>query len=123
MNVEFLKDVALAVAQEQDLETVMKMIVEGIRQEPDVALVRLWFLAPGDICEECYLRPECPDQTRCLHLVASDGHSLDQHENWTRLNGAFPRIPLGVGKIGGIGQSGKSLVIPNLQVVKSGALR
>ena len=27
MNVEFLKDVALAVAQEQDLETVMKMIV------------------------------------------------------------------------------------------------
>jgi hypothetical protein len=41
MNVEFLKDVALAVAQEQHLETVMKMIVEGISQEPDVALVRL----------------------------------------------------------------------------------
>jgi hypothetical protein len=30
MNVDFLKDVALAVAQEQDLETVMKMIVDGI---------------------------------------------------------------------------------------------
>src|SRR5258707_7233981 len=84
MNVEFLKDVALAVAQEQHLETVMKMIVEGVSQEPDAALVRLWFLAPGDICAECYLRPECPDQTRCLHLVASAGHSLDQHENWTR---------------------------------------
>jgi hypothetical protein len=40
MNVDFLKDVALAVAQEQHLETVMKMIVEGIKEEPDVALVR-----------------------------------------------------------------------------------
>ena len=31
MNIDFLKDVALAVArQEQHLETVMKMIVEGI---------------------------------------------------------------------------------------------
>ena len=116
MNVEFLKDVALAVAQEQHLKTVMEMIVEGIGQEPDVALVRLWFLAPGDICAECYLRPECPDQTRCLHLVASAGHSLDQHENWTRHNGAFRRIPLGVGKIGLIGQSGESILIPDLTV-------
>jgi hypothetical protein len=39
MNVEFLKDVALPVAQEQRLETVMKTIVEGISEEPDVALV------------------------------------------------------------------------------------
>lgn len=43
MNVDFLKDVALAVAQEQRLGTVMKMIVEGINEERDVALVRLWF--------------------------------------------------------------------------------
>src|SRR5260370_9838624 len=123
MNVEFLKDVALAVAQEQHLETVMKMIVKGISQEPDVALVRLWFLAPGDICEECYLAPECSDQTRCLHLVASAGHSLDQHENWTRLNGGFRRIPLGVGKIGVIGQSGKSMLIPDLTVDQRWAVR
>jgi GAF domain-containing protein len=120
MNVEFLKDVALAVAQEQDLETVMKMIVEGISDESDVALVRLWFLAPGDICAECYLRLECRDQTRCLHLVASAGHSLGEHENWIQLNGAFRRIPLGVGKIGLIGQSGESILIPDLTVDQSG---
>ena len=53
MNVEFLKDVALAVAQEQHLETVMKMIVKGIEEEAGVTLVRLWFLTPGDICREC----------------------------------------------------------------------
>lgn len=39
MNVEFLKDVARSVAQDQRLETVMKTIVEGISEEPDVALV------------------------------------------------------------------------------------
>jgi hypothetical protein len=33
MNVDFLKDVALAVAQEQHLETVMKMIVKGINSD------------------------------------------------------------------------------------------
>ena len=38
MNVDFLKDVALAVAQEQHVETVMKMIVEGINEETDIAL-------------------------------------------------------------------------------------
>ena len=67
MNVDFLKDVALAVAQEQHLERVLKMIVEGINEEPNVGLVRLWLFEPGDICTECYLRSECPDQTRCLH--------------------------------------------------------
>ena len=38
MNVDFLKDVALAVAQEQHLETVMKMIVEQAKTGPDGAL-------------------------------------------------------------------------------------
>jgi hypothetical protein len=41
MNVEFLKDVALAVPQEQDLQTVMKMIVKGIKDKAGVAAVRL----------------------------------------------------------------------------------
>jgi transcriptional regulator with GAF, ATPase, and Fis domain len=116
MNVEFLKDVALAVAQEQHLETVMKLIAEGIGREPNVALVRLWLLRPGDICAECYLRAQCPDQTRCLHLVASAGKSLDQHESWTRLNGAFRRFPLGVSKVGFMGQSGESILIPDLAI-------
>jgi len=67
MNIDFLKDVALAVArQEQHLETVMKMIVEGINEEPDVALVRLRILESEYNATEFYLRPEAPNQTRCL---------------------------------------------------------
>ena len=55
MNIDFLKDVALAVAQEQHLEAVMKMIVEGINEEPDVALVRLWIRESEDNSTECRL--------------------------------------------------------------------
>ena len=91
MNVDFLKDGALAVAQEQHLQTVMKMIVEGINEEPDVALVRLWILESEDNSTECHLLSEAPNQTRCLHLVASAGHLLNEHEDWSRLNGAFGR--------------------------------
>jgi hypothetical protein len=47
MNGEFLKDVALAVAQEQHLETVIKMIVKGIKDKAGVAVVRLQFLVSG----------------------------------------------------------------------------
>src|SRR6266446_5697973 len=116
MNVDFLKDVALAVAQEQHLETVMKMIVEGINEEPDVALVRLWILESEDNPTECHLRPDGPNQTRCLHLVASAGHPLNENEDWSRLDGAFGRVPLGFGKIGLIGQSGESILIPDLSI-------
>ena len=84
MNVDFLKDGALAVAQEQHLQTVMKMIVEGINEKPDVALVRLWILESEDNSTECHLRPEAPNQTRCLHLVASAGHALNEHDSSRR---------------------------------------
>jgi transcriptional regulator with GAF, ATPase, and Fis domain len=116
MNVDFLKDVALAVAQEQRLETVMKMIVEGINEERDVALVRLWFLELDEKSTERHLPAEDRKEARCLHLVASAGHPLNQQEDWSRLDGAFGRFPLGVGKIGLIGQSGESILIPDLRV-------
>jgi PAS domain S-box-containing protein len=119
MNIDFLKDVALAVAQEQHLETVMKMIVEGINEERDIALVRLWILESDADFTEWHLRPEAANQTRCLHLVASAGHPLNEHEDWSRLNGAFGRIPLGVGKIGVIGELGESILIPDLSVDRS----
>ena len=78
MNIEFLKDVALAVAQEQRLETVMKMIVEGINEERDIVLVRLWILESEADFTEWQLRPEAVNQTCCLHLVASAGHPLNE---------------------------------------------
>jgi hypothetical protein len=116
---DFLKDVALAVAQEQHVETVMKMIVEGVNKERDIALVCIWILESEANFTEWHLRLEAANQTRCLQLVASAGHPLNEHEDWSRLNGAFGRVPLGVGKIGLIGQSGESILIPDISVAKN----
>jgi transcriptional regulator with GAF, ATPase, and Fis domain len=49
-------------------------------------------------------------------MVASAGHSLQHREDRSCPNGAFRRFPIGVGKIGLIGQSGESILIPDLSV-------
>ena len=58
-------------------------------------LARVWLLGPGDICAHCPMRPECPDQTRCLHLAASAGVT-------TRLDGPYRRFPLGAREVGNV---------------------
>jgi transcriptional regulator with GAF, ATPase, and Fis domain len=114
MNPEALQAVALAVAAETSVDRVLTQIVEGLVAHTAVALARVWLIAPGDICETCPLRAECPDQTRCLHLSASAGASVDGRADWSRLDGAFRRFPLGVRKIGRIGASGDGLFIEDV---------
>ena len=114
MNPEALQAVALAVAAETSVDRVLTQIVEGLVAHTAVALARVWLIAPGDICATCPLRAECPDQTRCLHLSASAGAPLDGRADWSRLDGAFRRFPLGVRKIGRIGASGDGLFIEDV---------
>lgn len=59
----------------------------------DGVLARLWTMGPGDLCATCPMLPECPDQTRCLHLVASAGTT-------TRIDGPFRRFPIGARRVG-----------------------
>ena len=114
MNPEALQAVALAVAAETSVDRVLTQIVEGLVAHTTVALARVWLIAPGDICATCPLRAECPDQTQCLHLSASAGAPLDGGADWSRLDGAFRRFPLGVRKIGRIGASGDGLFIEDV---------
>lgn len=114
MKLESLQSVILAVAQARSVDMVLKMIVEGLAEQRHVALARLWLAAPGDICESCRMRTECPDQTRCLHLMASDGNPSDKGENWSRLDGDFRRFPLNVRKIGRIGASGEPVLLNDI---------
>src|SRR5262245_64213176 len=111
MRPEALRPVALAVAQERSLDVVLARIVQGLVEQPGVALSRVWLMAPGDICDHCRMRPECLDQTRCLHLVASAGRPIRSPENWSRLDGQFRRAPLNVRKVGLIGTTGEGLLI------------
>jgi formate hydrogenlyase transcriptional activator len=89
------------IAQSQGRHPVLQMIVRGLAEQPDIALARIWLLGPGDICTACPMLNACPDQTRCLHLVASAGNPLvaagigdGAREDWARINGQFQRIPL-----------------------------
>jgi transcriptional regulator with GAF, ATPase, and Fis domain len=104
----------VSMAQNRSLTEVLRSVVEGIFECRNVVLTRIWLVRPGDLCGTCRFRAECPDQTRCLHLVSSAGNAVDGTSDYGRLDGAFQRFPLGVRKIGRVGQSGEPLLLPQV---------
>ena len=114
MNPAALQAVALTVAAERSVERILRAIVDGLVAQPGVALARVWLIAPGDICAACRFRPECPNQTRCLHLMASAGVASNPGQDWSRLDGDFRRFPLGVRKIGRIGAIGEGILVEDV---------
>lgn len=116
LDFEPFKCLLLDMAQERSLGALLKLIVDRISERPDMALVRIWLARPGDICATCRLKPECPDQSACLHLVASAGAPLDETDaDWSRLDGDFKRFPIGVRKVGQIAATGKPVEITDVQ--------
>src|SRR5262245_24124061 len=113
MRPQALQSIAIAVAEARSIDLVLQRIVDGLLGDPDIALARIWLIAPGDICSSsCPVRSECPDQTRCLHLRASAGRSIQAlDEDWARLTGGFRRVPLNVWKVGRIGGTGSPMLI------------
>jgi hypothetical protein len=97
-DVDRLKRLLLDMAQERSVDNLLKLIVDQLADQPDVALARIWLTAPGDICASCPMRRECPDQASCLHLVASCWQFKVSGEAWTNLDGDFRRFPIGVRK-------------------------
>ena len=110
--------IMVSIAQNRALPELLISIVSEIAKCEHVALARIWLLNPGDLCSTCQLREECPDQTRCLHLVASAGTSADPDRDHTRTDGTFRRFPLGVRKIGQIAKSGHPLLIAGVHGVE-----
>ena len=115
MNCVELPRVMVSMAQGRTLHEVLRSIVNGIATCHNVGLARIWLLEPGDLCATCRLREECPDQSRCLHLVASAGHSSDPARDLTRTDGVFRRFPLGVRKVGRVAASGQPLLLPGVR--------
>lgn len=105
----------VSMAQNRSLAEVLRAVVAGIAVCPEVVLARIWLVGAGDRCGTCRFRGECPDQTRCLHLVASAGNFATAGSDATRLDGNFCRFPLGVRKIGKVGQSAAPLLLPGLK--------
>jgi hypothetical protein len=114
MQNDALQQILMTASRERSERTVLRIIVDGLGEQPHVALARIWLLRPGDICATCRMRAECPDQARCLHLAASSGRSLAAPgADWTRLDGDFRRFPVGVRKVGQIAATGVSLFVAN----------
>lgn len=104
-----LKSLLLEMSNERSLDNLLKLIALRWSQRPHVAMSRVWLIAPGDICSDCAMRTECPDQTECLHLVASAGSS-------TNLDGAFRRVPIGAsGKISTIAATRESIAVMDIE--------
>ncbi len=111
MNPESLHAIATMVAQQRNVESVLETVVESLVESSTLVLARIWLTQPGDICETCLVRDECPDQTRCLHHVASAARpqNPESGDDWYREDGFYRRFPLGVRRIGEIGATGQSL--------------
>ncbi len=109
------RQLLLEMAQERSLDKLLELVVSRLYAIPQVALSRVWLIGPGDICSACHMRDECPDQTSCLHLVASAGASQVDDADWSGLNGKFRRFPLGVRKVGHIAASGESVEIRDIE--------
>ncbi len=107
----------LQLAELHHLSELLPLTVERLAERSSVALARIWLIKPPerDECTKCRLFGECPNQQRCLHLVASAGRSLDTlQEPWAGLNGSFRRFPIGIRKVGQIAATGKSLEVASV---------
>jgi transcriptional regulator with GAF, ATPase, and Fis domain len=94
-------EMLLNVAQAQSLEDLFQRFVEDAVGNPRTACIQVWLIDKGDLCTTCPQRPACPDQSRCLHLVAAKGKSISASGQRQRLfEDLDSRVPLGVGPIG-----------------------
>lgn len=113
-DVDLLKRLLLDMSQQRSVENLLMLIVDRMASQPEVALARIWLVAPGDICASCHMRNDCPDQTSCLHLVASAGSSKRTGDEWTSLDGFFRRFPFGVRKVGMIASTGQPIEVRDI---------
>ena len=105
----------LDMALQRSASDLLWLVVNRLGESPAVAMARIWLLRPGQGCPTCPMRLECPDQTTCLHLVASAGRSIvEPSERFSRIDGAFRRFPLGIRKVGQIAATGEPVEAPDL---------
>jgi transcriptional regulator with GAF, ATPase, and Fis domain len=104
----------LEIAHEKSVEQLLQKLVRSAVERPDVACVQIWLIDKGDLCASCPRRPECPDQSRCLHLVAGKGVPLSASRPVPRFDDLNARMPLGVGFLGKAATTGEQSLFDDL---------
>ncbi len=114
MDLEPLPAVILALAEQRSLPAVLRTIIEAVARQPGVALARLWLREPDESCPIC--SPGEPRPEAALHLRASAGTPRLEGADWSRIGGAFHRLPLASSnlKIAHIAATGESIRISEL---------
>jgi transcriptional regulator with GAF, ATPase, and Fis domain len=116
---DFASNLLLDIAQERSFEGLMEKAHGAAMTQAEIARVETWLIGKGDICQRCPQRPRCPDQTRCLHLVAGCENPVqDGVRESTCFFHTEERIPLGVGFIGRIATTGQLAELRNLEDVR-----
>lgn len=112
MDLQSLSAIASTITGLTNPTDVLQAVVEGLGAQSHVALARIWLIRPADICDKCHYAGDCPKKDFCLHLVASDGVSVDAGlARWRNLEGTFRRFPMNFKKIGRIASSGEAINI------------
>lgn len=112
---ESLKRLLLEMGREHAVSQLLNLIVQRLAARPHVALARIWLIKEKD-CPCPNHEPACDEQTKCLHLMASQGSSLsDSRADWSRIDGDFSRFPLGSRKVGWIAANGKAVEVQDVK--------
>src|ERR1700679_2246194 len=110
----YLTQLLLDIAHEQSLESLLQTFIRRAMAHPqvDLACIQVWLIDRGDLCSTCPQRPNCPDQTHCLHLVVCGTNSLSgSGTNIPRFDVPNTRMPLGAGFIGRVAATGERLIL------------
>jgi PAS domain S-box-containing protein len=123
VQAEPLLALAAIAAGEHNFQNVLNTVVNGLAQQPGIAQARVWLLRPGDICDHCRMRANCPDQNQCLHLLAGSG-SLQHAEaaDYAEFQKHFLRIPTANRLEGRIATEGISILHKELSARTAGII-
>ena len=98
----FAAQLFLEIAHERSsLENLLQKFIARATEPPHMVGGQIWLIEKGDLCATCPRRPECADQTRCLHLTVAKGKSISEPgKGFARCDPRTTREPLGVPPLG-----------------------
>jgi formate hydrogenlyase transcriptional activator len=103
------------IAQERSLDGLKEKLIGTCINLSEFARIEMWLIDKGDICSRCPQRAHCRDQTRCLHLVAVGVNPMPGHgREVSCFYHSEERIPLGVGLVGRLAQTGGRVELDNV---------
>ena len=110
----FAAQILIEVAHEQSLERLLQRLTDRAMEKPHIVCAQIWLIEKGDLCATCPRRPQCVDQSRCLHLAAAKGKSiLERGRGFGRLDPQTAREPLGVPPLGSVALSCQQRAVPD----------